>query len=141
MSITRATESRPTVLLVEDDADTAKALSQALAAAGFDVRVCHDGPTALLQARELAPFAAVVDIRLSAEMDGYELGQRLRTELGPALRLFALTGFDGDDDRKRAADASFDAFMVKPADIAQLVLWLQADHATWATSGYGPLTP
>ena len=64
-----ATESKPVVLLVEDNADAASAVSEALGAMGFDIHVCSDGPTALQRARELSPFAAVVDIGLPPGMD------------------------------------------------------------------------
>jgi CheY-like chemotaxis protein len=134
-----ASENKPVVLLVEDNADAASAVSQALGAMGFEIHVCNDGPTALQRARELSPFAAVVDIGLPPGMDGYELGQRLRIELGPKLRLFALTGYSGDDDKKRASGASFDAYMVKPVDIEQLAIWLGADGAIWEASGHSPL--
>jgi CheY-like chemotaxis protein len=141
MAKSSANESKPVVLLVEDNADAASAVSEALRAMGFDVHVCNDGPMALEKARELSPFAAVVDIGLPPGMDGYEVGQRLRIALGPKLRLFALTGYSGDDDKKRASGASFDAYMVKPVDIEQLAIWLNADGAIWEASGHAPLDP
>ncbi len=139
MAKTSPPEKKPVVLLVEDNADAASAVSQALSAMGFEMHVCTDGPMALEKARALSPYAAVVDIGLPAGMDGYELGQRLRIELGPKLRLFALTGYSGDDDKKRASGASFDAYMVKPVDIQQLAIWLGADGTIWEASGHTPL--
>lgn len=47
-------------------------------------------------------------------MNGIER-RRLRTQLGPRFKLFALTGQDTDHTKMMADAASFDAFMPKPA--------------------------
>lgn len=125
----------PTVLLVEDEPDTAEAVSRALGAQGFDVRVGRDGPESLQMAKDLQPFAAIVDIGLPDGMDGYEVGRQLRSRLGPKLRLFALTGYGSDVDKERARMASFDAHMVKPADVNKLAMWLKTDQQLWLSPG------
>lgn len=135
MVTSTASVDKPAVLLVEDDADVAEALSLALETMGFEVHVCHDGPEALKKAPGISPFAAIVDIGLPQGMDGYEVGQMLRMNLGPKLRLFALTGFSGDGDKNKASVASFDAYMVKPVDLDKLAAWLKADAVVWSPSG------
>jgi CheY-like chemotaxis protein len=47
--------------------------------------------------------------------NGYEVARELRTlpEMHSTL-LVALTGYGHDDDRRRANEAGFDAFQVKP---------------------------
>jgi two-component system, OmpR family, response regulator len=115
-----------TVLLVEDDAAIAASLAEALGLLGHRVHVYHDGPSALADLAQTQPYAAIVDIGLPG-MNGIELGARLRTQLGPRFKLFALTGQDTDHTKMMADVASFDAFMPKPVGVEQLALWLQPD--------------
>jgi PAS domain S-box-containing protein len=105
------------VLIVDDNADAAEMLAEALSAMGHDTRVAFDGPSGLDVAAGFAPDIAFLDIGLPA-MDGYELARRMRVELAvPNLRLVALTGYGQDSDRQRSADAGFDFHMVKPIDL------------------------
>ncbi len=109
------------ILVVDDNADAAALLVEALSAQGHTVRAAPDGPAALQLAAELVPEVAVLDIGLPV-MDGYELARRLR-EL-PALaglHLIAVTGYGQSDDRRRSAEAGFDAHLVKPVQTDHLV--------------------
>ncbi len=111
-----AVEARK-VLIVDDNADAAEMLAEALAAMGHETRVAFDGPSGLDAAAGFVPDIAFLDIGLPA-MDGYELARKLRTQLPtPSLRLVALTGYGQDTDRKRSAEAGFDSHMVKPINI------------------------
>jgi CheY-like chemotaxis protein len=86
--------------------------------------VAHDGPAALDAARDYQPEIILVDIGLPG-MDGYEVGRRLRRELGLVDALMAaLTGYGHEDDRRRSLDAGFDEHLVKPIrkeTLAQLI--------------------
>jgi CheY-like chemotaxis protein len=55
-------------------------------------------------------------------MDGYELARRLRglPEL-EQVKLIALTGYGQSSDRGRTAEAGFDAHLVKPVKLEQVV--------------------
>jgi CheY-like chemotaxis protein len=59
-------------------------------------------------------------------MDGYQLASRMRalTELPAGLRLIALTGYGGDEERQRSRAAGFDVHLVKPVmpDVLQRAL-------------------
>jgi CheY-like chemotaxis protein len=58
-------------------------------------------------------------------MNGYEAAQRIRAlPGGEAIRLIALTGWGQAEDRRRSAEAGFDAHLTKPvafADLQQLL--------------------
>ena len=57
-------------------------------------------------------------------MDGYELIRRVRHELRlPASRLpaVAITAYARDEDRDRALQAGFQAHLVKPYQVTQLI--------------------
>ncbi len=109
------------VLVVDDNADSAESLAILLQMQGHDVRMAHDGPSALAAAREHRPELVLLDIGLPAGMDGYELAQRLRPEAGlERAVIVAVTGYGQEDDRRRAADAGFDGHLVKPVDMQKL---------------------
>jgi signal transduction histidine kinase len=109
------------VLVVDDNADAAEVLAEALRVQGHHVVAAHDGEAALELAAGLRPDAAVLDIGLPG-MDGYELARRLRALLHPArVRLVALSGYGQDADRRASQGAGFDRHLVKPADLDALV--------------------
>ena len=60
------------MLVVDDNADTASGLSRLLKRLGHDVRVAHDGRSALEAARAHRPEVVLLDIGLPG-MDGYEV--------------------------------------------------------------------
>ncbi|MDB4986968.1 MAG: Chemotaxis protein methyltransferase CheR [Myxococcaceae bacterium] len=103
------------VLVVEDDEDSALLLAETLGDHGYAVEVAHDGASAIAKALEFKPQVAVLDVGLP-DMDGYQLAAKLRTltELPPGLRLIALTGYGGDEERRRSREAGFDVHLVKP---------------------------
>jgi signal transduction histidine kinase/ActR/RegA family two-component response regulator/HAMP domain-containing protein len=105
------------ILLVDDNVDAAQLLEVVLVDAGYDVRVAHDGPSALASLDGFVPDLALLDIGLPG-MDGYELASRLRADprlrsMKP-LRLVALTGYGREHDRARALATHFDEHLVKP---------------------------
>lgn len=112
------------VLVVDDNVDAAEMLGELLRAYGHDVTVVHHPNDALTVAPGIAPHTALLDIGLPG-MDGYELAGRLKS-LVPGCRLIALTGYGQEADRVRGAEAGFVAHLVKPADINELLLSLQA---------------
>ncbi|MBF8299931.1 MAG: signal transduction histidine kinase, partial [Acidobacteria bacterium] len=110
------------ILVVDDNVDAAESLADLLRVRAHDVRVVHTGPAALDTAAAFLPQVVFLDIRMK-DMDGYEVARRLR-QLPGLERAFivAVTGsFGQDEDRKRARDAGFDRYIVKPLDPAALL--------------------
>jgi two-component system CheB/CheR fusion protein len=108
------------ILIVDDNEDAAEALRILLRRMGGDVRVAHDGPSALVALREHAPAAILLDIGM-AGMDGYEVARRIRAGApanGPVL--IAVTGWGQESDRQQAREAGFDHHLVKPVKLEQL---------------------
>jgi signal transduction histidine kinase/ActR/RegA family two-component response regulator len=103
------------VLVVDDNIDSAEMIAALLEMHGHDVRMAHDGASALATAREFAPDVGLLDIGLPG-LDGYELASRLREDAGSRrLHLIAVTGRGHEEDRRRARSAGFDAHLIKPA--------------------------
>lgn len=129
-----ATQPRPAIaqasralriLVVDDNRDAAETLGMLLESLGHAVRVVHD-PAQALEAAQGAVFDAfVLDIGLPG-MDGYALARLLRGRLqGSAATFIALTGYGSAADRQRGSEAGFDHYLVKPADLDELVRLLQ----------------
>ena len=108
------------VLLVEDQVGLARMLATLLERRGHHVRVAHDGPTALAEAKTYRPQLVLLDIGLPG-MDGYQVAERLRHEarLEDAL-VVALTGYGREEDRRRSLAAGCDRHVVKPISYAAL---------------------
>lgn len=118
-------ESRCTVLLVEDNDDARRVVSDRLLMKGYAVLEAANGTDGLQLAATKTPNIAIVDIGLPG-MDGYELARSLRAD--PATRgiwLIALTGYGQEADRKRAVDAGFDTHFVKPVAWERLMEAIQ----------------
>src|SRR5512143_26759 len=107
------------VLVVEDDADSAEGIKLLLQLAGHEVLTAADGAGALSCCAELRPDAILLDIGLP-DMDGYEVGHRLRERLGGAVLIVALTGFGAEEDRRRSAEAGIDHHLLKPVSVERI---------------------
>ena len=116
------------ILVIEDNADNRDMLRSMLEVEGHQVSVAEDGAGGVEMARAARPDVAVIDIGLPG-LDGYEVGRRIRGDLGMSVTLIALTGYGQAEDRKRSADAGFDAHLVKPVapeDLRRALLKRQA---------------
>jgi signal transduction histidine kinase/ActR/RegA family two-component response regulator len=113
----RGNTERLRVVLVDDSADICEAFSGLLKKEGHDVQVATDGPAGLELISSSKPDCAFVDIGLPG-LDGYQVARRVRSTLGRATHLVALTGYGQPEDRERALEAGFDRHMKKPIDIA-----------------------
>lgn len=108
------------VLVVDDLVDAAETLAELLELWGYDVRLAHDGPTALATWETFPAEVILLDIGLPG-MTGYEVASRLRALPGGARpRIIALTGYGQPDDRRRTAEAGFNHHLLKPADMDEL---------------------
>ena len=117
--------TKPRVLIVEDDEDSLLVLEAALTSWGFAVqtaRSCAAAKTALTMSEV---DALVTDLSLN-DGTGIELLRGLSRR--PRLALL-LTGHGGDEERAASARAGFDAHLVKPVDLSELVSRLRKSLA------------
>jgi len=120
------------ILVVDDSLDIAETLETLLRLMGNDVRIAHDGLAALEMATVFRPEIICLDIGLPG-MDGYEVARRIRKQLAfEKTLLIAVTGYGGEEDRRRVADAGFDGHIIKPVgsdSLADLVARLESANA------------
>jgi signal transduction histidine kinase/ActR/RegA family two-component response regulator len=109
------------VLVVDDNEDAADSLGALLSVMGADVRVAHDGITALAIFEEFKPVAVFLDLGMP-DMDGYEVARRIRSlPHAGETELIALTGWSQERDRIRTREAGFSRHLAKPADFETLM--------------------
>jgi PAS domain S-box-containing protein len=120
-------ESPRRVLVVDDNVDAAQTLGLVLEQRGHTVRCVHSGHSALAALESFDPEIVLLDIGLP-DIDGHEVAQRIRaTHGGRRMRVYALTGWGQESDRKRSLDAGFDEHLTKPVNAAQLLCLIAAD--------------
>lgn len=116
MAMTDFPAGQRRVLLADDNEFAVRMLAQALESSGHAVTVARDGVSAVRLASESRPQVALLDIGLPG-MDGYEVARRLRSDpTFNGLHLIALTGYGGEEDRRKSKAAGFDEHLVKPVD-------------------------
>ena len=116
----KGTPANGSVLLVEDNPDSAEVMALLLQAAGLSVVTALDGAQALAQAASHHPRVVVLDLGLP-DVDGYTVLARLKQmETLRATTFIALSGRSGPEERRRILDAGFHHQLVKPADHAVL---------------------
>jgi signal transduction histidine kinase len=104
------------VLVVEDNLDTAETLRDLLELSGFEVAVAGSGGEGVAAAHRFHPEVVLCDLGLPG-MNGFEVASALRRDPTTAsARLIALTGYGGDEDRRRSREAGFDLHLTKPVE-------------------------
>jgi signal transduction histidine kinase len=122
----RARKSGNRVLIVDDNRDAVELLAFALRQEGYEVEIAYDGPAALAVLARFAPHVVVLDIGLPV-MDGYEVARQIRARPEHRrTRLLALTGYGQVSDRERAREAGFNLHLVKPIELAELLVAMEA---------------
>ena len=103
----------PRILIVEDHDESRVVMRLVLEQHGHQVHEAADGARGVELAAALRPDVALIDVGLPG-LDGYEVARRIRSALGPAIRLVAITGYGRDQDRAEALGAGFDMHLLKP---------------------------
>jgi len=114
----------PQLLLAEDDAILADALSAQLRRAGFEVEHAPNGAVADYLLLKQNFDLAIVDLGLPM-VDGLTVIRHAR-DAGRTLPLLVLTALDSLDDRVGGLNAGADDYLTKPFDFPELEARLNA---------------
>jgi len=121
------------ILVVEDNLDGRESLRDLLEIWGHEVELAETGTEGVEKALAGQPDVALIDIGLPG-IDGNEVARRIRSSLPGSgshadhVELIAMTGYGQPEDRRRALEAGFDSYLVKPVDPAHLGRLLAAVH-------------
>src|SRR6201984_3122076 len=114
----------PRILLVEDQVQTATAVSESLEQEGFQVSWSPTGSSGLRLLASNA-FDAVILDWMVPELSGLDLLKRLRKE-GNKVPVLLLTARDAVEDRICGLDAGADDYLPKPFALAELAARVRA---------------
>ena len=115
------------VLVVEDEQTIARNLVEYLEARGHRVDIAYDGPAALLQLAQHTFDVVVLDLGLP-RLDGEQVLQQLRHQLGLNTPVLVLTARDALASKQACFEAGADDYLVKPFALAEVALRVQALH-------------
>jgi two-component system, chemotaxis family, CheB/CheR fusion protein len=107
------------ILIVDDNADAAASFASLLKLMENDVCTAATGEEALRVAKEYRPDIVLLDIGLPG-MNGYKVARALRAEVDGRMFIIAVSGYGAEQDRRRSAEAGFDAHFVKPMEMQAL---------------------
>lgn len=113
------------LLVVDDNRDSADSLALMLQMSGHETLTAYDGEEAVASAESFRPEAVLLDIGMP-KMNGYDAARAIRGQpWGQDVLLFAITGWGQEEDRRRSREAGFNAHLVKPVEITQLMQLLE----------------
>ena len=112
------------ILIAEDDRELRQLFSHVLIKNGYSVKGVTNGIEAL-SAMENDFFDLIISDIMMPEMDGYELVQTIR-DSGNTTPVLMITAKDGFEDMRRGFVSGTDDYMVKPVNVNEMVLRVQA---------------
>jgi DNA-binding response OmpR family regulator len=134
------------ILIVEDHPDILANLYGFLEPKGHQLDSARNGYGGLALASENDYDVIVLDIMLPG-LNGLELCQKLRTELGKTTPVLMLTARDSLPDKVAGFDSGADDYLVKPFSLVELEVRLKAlvrrssaNHAVHSTLRFGELS-
>jgi DNA-binding response OmpR family regulator len=114
------------ILLIEDDPQISKLISQALQRAGYEVVTAMDGSEGLRKVKEANPQLVVLDISLPG-VDGYQVCHYIRQDPETAnLPILIVTAMSRPADQRRGFESGADDYLSKPFVLSELVTRIQS---------------
>ena len=109
----------PSILVVDDDADTCRNMADLFGDWGFVIETAEGGDTALEMARQQPYDLGLLDLRMP-DMDGLILCRHLK-RLQPPMVTMIITAYGGSDLDEEARAAGARHILPKPVDFPRLL--------------------
>jgi two-component system, sensor histidine kinase len=104
------------ILVVEDNIDSARMLAVLFSNMGHKVEYAINGIVAIAVAHRFLPEFVFLDLKLP-DAHGADVARQLRGNPKlAATRIYAVTGSEDEEDRRRALAAGCEAVLAKPVD-------------------------
>ena len=113
-------DAEPTVLVVDDDLDTAELVRDTLRVEGFRTVVAHDGRQALDAIERRHPSLVILDLMMP-ELSGFEVLEALGRGGVTPVPVLILSGRGDDADVRRCLEMGARKYMSKPFDVRELM--------------------
>ena len=132
-------ESRPNILIVDDERDAREMLALMLETRGAEVSHVGTASDAFDAMRQRRPDVLLADLGMAGE-DGYSLIRRWRSheDANGRVAAVAVTAYASATDRDRALAAGFDWHIAKPVDVDALVRIIAALLGRGQRASAGP---
>ena len=112
------------ILIAEDDRELRQLFSHVLNRHGYTVTGASNGREAL-DAMDKDFYDMIISDIMMPVMDGYELVRQLR-EVGNTTPVLMITAKDAFDDMRLGFQSGVDDYMIKPINVNEMVLRVQA---------------
>lgn len=112
------------ILIAEDDRELRRLFAHVLIKNGYTVKEVGNGKEAL-DAVDAEYFDLIISDIMMPVMDGYEFVRLLR-EAGNTTPVLMITAKDAFDDMRKGFVSGTDDYMVKPINVNEMVLRVQA---------------
>ncbi len=103
--------SRPRIMVVEDDPDTANLIKKMLMAAGYDVSVALGGHEVFFKIEQIRPDLILLDLHMPV-VDGWQVLEQIRLTDGVPVVILTANGIR--EDAVRALSSGADDYISKP---------------------------
>ncbi len=107
------------ILLVDDEAEFVKTLSERIQIRGFDVHYALNGEKALAACKNAVPDVMVLDLKMPG-MAGMEVLRKVKKN-HPDVQVLILTGHGSKKDEIQARRIGAFDYLQKPVDIETLI--------------------
>src|SRR5579859_1319476 len=111
------------VVVIDDEPNLIKFVSQNLRARGYDVADAANGLEGVERVREYKPDLVILDVNMPG-MDGFEACSYIRQISDAAIIMLTASGNEGD--KIRALDLGADDYLTKPFGIGELMARVRA---------------
>jgi two-component system sensor histidine kinase/response regulator len=119
-------ESKPTILVVDDEPAIRLGLAATISRYGFNVVIAEDGRDALVKAREVLPDLILSDVMMPAQ-NGFEMRREMSTDPQLAsIPFIFLTARGAVEDRVTGIRDGADDYITKPFVSEELIARIEA---------------
>jgi two-component system, OmpR family, response regulator len=123
-SAMHARETKPAILLVEDDDAAGALISQALDGQGYALTWCKSGAKGLAAAG-MTPYDVIILDRMLPDMDGLDIIRSVRAA-GIATPVLMLSALSRSENRIDGLESGADDYLGKPFDHGELIARVRA---------------
>jgi DNA-binding response OmpR family regulator len=116
--------ARRRVLLIEDEPDIVRGLTDALTFEGYDVFAAGEGRAGVRLAHDRGPDCIILDLMLP-DINGYAVCEQLRA-WNALVPIIILTARGQESDKVRGLEAGADDYVTKPFSLAELLARIRA---------------